>query len=268
MGITVLTSTISVLFYDKVSNLNNFYKAGILGAGSVAIIYMILAGFFSMRTISGFISVYQLFPEDIQEKDEDKIRDKVAICAELNSLSNIIRQNLMNVSFHCIINSLVVMVIFFFLAGVSAFLVSETINAEKLNITVYPNQNDIDQLSLKISEQNNLYNEIGKVLKEQISKHEKSIFQMSSNIEKSIQGNDKYISSLKEQLLVQDKKISQLSRNLDELKKVIEINANNSEKKNKSSGRREPSERPEIPISITTIPFPQSWTRNATTPAN
>lgn len=66
---------------------------------------MIIAGIFAVKTISGFISVYQLFPEDLANKSDDEKKESIAVCAELNSLSNIIRQNLMSVSYHSIIIS-------------------------------------------------------------------------------------------------------------------------------------------------------------------
>ena len=79
---------------------------------------MIIAGIFAVKTISGFISVYQLFPEDLANKSDDEKKESIAVCAELNSLSNIIRQNLMSVSYHSIIISLIVITIFFFLIGI------------------------------------------------------------------------------------------------------------------------------------------------------
>ena len=90
IGITVLTSAISFLYSDGISSLNIIFKGIIFTTGSIAIIYMIIAGIFAVKTISGFISVYQLFPEDLANKSYDEKKESIAVCAELNSLSNII----------------------------------------------------------------------------------------------------------------------------------------------------------------------------------
>jgi len=154
LGITVLTSTISFLFNNEISSLSAGYKGLIFFTGSIAIIYMILAGIFAIKTISGFISVYQLFPEDIAGKSDEEQRDSLGICAELNSLSNIIRQNLMNISFHCIINSLFVIVILFFLLGGCSFIIKKNSSKlGKIDIIVHPNQDNIDLLKAKILQQ-------------------------------------------------------------------------------------------------------------------
>ncbi len=113
LGITVLTSTLSFLFSDGVSYFSKVHRGIVVFTGSAAIVYMILAGIFAIKTISGAISVYQPFPEDIANKTDENKKELIAVCAELNSLSNIIRQNFMTVSFHCIINSLFIVVLFF-----------------------------------------------------------------------------------------------------------------------------------------------------------
>lgn len=183
IGITVLTSAITFLFNDSISSLSVTHKGVIFFTGSVAIIYMILAGIFAIKTISGFISVYQLFPEDIAEKNDAVKKESVAICAELNSLSNIIRQNLMNVSFHCIINSLFVIVIFFFLVGGSSFIIKNKADQQKkIDVIVHPNQNNIDLLNSKISEQDASNRKNMKFLKDNIESQGKYILRINSSI--------------------------------------------------------------------------------------
>jgi len=184
-GITVLTSAISLLFNDGISSLDTTYKGVIFLAGSIAVIYMMLAGIFAIKTISGYIAVYQLFPEDISNVSEDNKKKSVAICAELNSLSNIIRQNLMNVSFHCIINSLFVMMIFFFLVGTGSFIGNKHAgNPSKVEVVVQPNKDSIDSLDSKIVEYNIHSTSRLDSLQKEISTNTKITSQINSRIEK------------------------------------------------------------------------------------
>jgi len=184
IGITVLTSAITLLFNDGISPLSAIYRGVIFFTGSVAIIYMILAGIFAIRTISGHISVYQLFPEDIANNSEEDKKKSISICAELNSLSNIIRQNLMSVSFHCIINSLFVITLFFFLVGGSSFInIEKPDKPVKVNVTVQPNKNDIELLKSKISTQSNEHKNDLKLLQSKIN-YQDDILEINKNIEK------------------------------------------------------------------------------------
>ena len=152
IGITVLTSAVTLLFNDGVSSLDAMIKGIIFFTGSVAIIYMILAGIFAIKTISGFISVFQLFPQDIANASDDTIKESIAICSELNSLSNIVRQNLMSVSFHCIINSLFVITLFFFLIGGASFIPgNKTDKPTKIDVILHSNQDGIYLMNSKIN---------------------------------------------------------------------------------------------------------------------
>jgi hypothetical protein len=108
---------IGFLYQDGFSELNSYIKVVTFFVAALSIIFMIFAAFYAMKTISGKITVYQLFPEDIAgASNEDEKKESVAICAELNSIMNIIRQNLMSVSYHCIVNSLVLVAVLFFFA--------------------------------------------------------------------------------------------------------------------------------------------------------
>jgi hypothetical protein len=125
VGITLLTSMIGFLYQDGFSDLNSYIRAVTFFVAALSIIFMIFAAFYAIKTISGKITVYQLFPEDIaRASTEDEKKKSVAICAELNSIMNIIRQNLMSVSYHCIVNSLVLVAVLFFPLGISSFYVN------------------------------------------------------------------------------------------------------------------------------------------------
>ncbi len=205
IGITVLTSAISFLYSDGISSLNITFKGIIFTTGSIAIIYMIIAGIFAVKTISGFISVYQLFPEDLANKSYDEKKESIAVCAELNSLSNIIRQNLMSVSYHSIIISLIVITIFFFLIGIASFFQDIKIkNPSHIEVTVQPNQNSIDLIYSKINMQNeikqksfeSLKNEI-KVQNQYINSLNKKIKELNEIVTRNKQETNNQIHDLK-----------------------------------------------------------------------
>lgn len=125
VGITLLTSMIGFLYQDGFSELNSCIRGVTFTIAAFSIIFMIFAAFYAIKTISGKIIVYQLFPEDIvKASNEDEKIESVAICAELNSIMNIIRQNLMSVSYHCIVNSLVLVAVLFFTLGISSFYIN------------------------------------------------------------------------------------------------------------------------------------------------
>lgn len=183
IGITVLTSAISFLYSDGISSLNIIFKGIIFTTGSIAIIYMIIAGIFAVKTISGFISVYQLFPEDLANKSDDEKKESIAVCAELNSLSNIIRQNLMSVSYHCIIISLIVITIFFFLIGIASFFQDTKIKKPShIEVTVQPNQNSIDLIYSKINMQNEIKQKSFESLKNEIKVQNQYINSLNKKI--------------------------------------------------------------------------------------
>jgi len=125
VGITLLTSMIGFLYQDGFSELNSFIRAITFFVATLSVTFMIFSAVYAIKTISGKITVYQLFPEDLADATtENEKKEAIAICAELNSLMNIIRQNLMSVSYHCIVNSLVLVAILFFTLGVSSFYVN------------------------------------------------------------------------------------------------------------------------------------------------
>jgi hypothetical protein len=196
IGITVLTSAISFLFNDGIASINVLYKGMIFFLGSLAIIYMILAGVFAIKTISGFISVYQLFPEDMSLPIQER-KEAIAISAELNSLSNLIRQNLMNASYHCIINSLFIITVFFFLIGFASF-AEKTKREDSINVevTIQPNQKNIDLLYSKMYQDN--------------ESKQRSLESIKSELEKQnsyIQSIDQKIINLKKEVTISEQEI-------------------------------------------------------------
>jgi hypothetical protein len=125
VGITLLTSMIGFLYQDGFSELNSYIRGITFFTATLSVTFMIFSAVYAIKTISGKITVYQLFPEDlVVASTEDENKESIAICAELNSLMNIVRQNFMSVSYHCIVNSLVLVAILFFTLGVSSFYVN------------------------------------------------------------------------------------------------------------------------------------------------
>lgn len=217
VGITVMTSTGTFLLNDGISSLISIYKLVLFATGLVAFIYMVAAGVFSIKTISGHISVYQLFPEDLANIRRHNKKRKTAICAELNSLSNIIRQNLMNTSFRCIINSLIVITIFFVLIGISSCIGKKQIKEPlKVDIVSQQNQADIDLIKSKIFKQDT--------------------------------DNKNAIGSLQLEMKLHDKNISQISSSLEEIKRTIATR--NSEIRTNKSFKIAYSRKPSHPIRI------------------
>jgi len=121
VGVTVLTSATTFLFNEMAWSLNPVVRIIVFLSAAVAVIYMLMSAVSAIKTISGKIVVYQVFPEDLTASENIK-KKRLAQCTELNSLTNIIRQNLMNTSFRCIINALFVTAMFFCAIGTSSFL--------------------------------------------------------------------------------------------------------------------------------------------------
>lgn len=79
---------------------------------TMAVLYFITSGILAMRAMSESNMIYLLNPDDEGKADqEEKKKQALAIRAELNNNVNIIRQNYMSVSFHCIRNGLILMIL-------------------------------------------------------------------------------------------------------------------------------------------------------------
>jgi hypothetical protein len=210
VGITLLTSMISFLYQDGFYGLNSYIRAGTFFVATLSIVFMIVAAFYAIKTISGKITVYQLFPEDIVEAStEDEKKNSVAICAELNSIMNIIRQNMMSASYHCIVNSLVLVAVLFFSLGVSSFFVNHKNPAlEKIEIEV----NDIKKSYSSVQSD--------------LSSFKRSTADSQSSIFSSIQNiNDTLIDTIKGKKELESK-IVLTNKELNELKDELKENSN------------------------------------------
>lgn len=211
VGITLLTSMIGFLYQDGFSELNSYIRAITFFVATLSITFMIFSAVYAIKTISGKITVYQLFPEDLADATtEDEKKESIAICAELNSLMNIIRQNLMSVSYHCIVNSLVLVAILFFTLGVSSFYVNHKDKSfERIRIEI-----DIEQKKL-ISIQSDLSS-----FKTNMTAHQASISSSMQDINNSIIDNTQYSKEL-------EVRISETKSELCALKNEIAKRSNN-----------------------------------------
>jgi len=126
VGIIILTFMVNFLYQDRFFEMNGAIKTFAFLAASLSIIYMIFAAFCAIKTISDIAKVHQLFPKDLvnvsNKKEEEK--ELLAIYAERNSITNIIRQNYMNTSYRCIIILLCLSAILFFTLGINSFRVN------------------------------------------------------------------------------------------------------------------------------------------------
>ncbi len=210
VGITLLTSMIGFLYQDGFSELNSYIKAVTFFVAALSIIFMIFAAFYAIKTISGKITVYQLFPEDIaRSSTEDEKKESVAICAELNSIMNIIRQNLMSVSYHCIVNSLVLVAVLFFSLGISSFFVNhENPTLEKIENELKDSKRNLSSLQSDLSS-----------FKTSTTDSQSSIFSSIQNI------NNTLIDTIKGNKEIESK-ILQTNKELNELKDEIKKRSN------------------------------------------
>lgn len=76
-----------------------------------SVLYFVVSAIMAMNTIGQNNKIYRISPLDEGNKRRTEIKEAYAILTECNSLVNIIRQNYMSVSFNCIRNGIICIVI-------------------------------------------------------------------------------------------------------------------------------------------------------------
>lgn len=169
IGITIASSLILGLSATISSNNISYLSLRIIAFGLAvfSILQMIIAGILSSIVLSELNRHYQLFPEDITDPEDQKLRT-IAIDTELNINLNVRRNNYMNSSYKSIKIAIIsLLVLFLFLAIPNMFL--PNINQYKIQALSNENQklerNQID-LNTKFYEIDRSQNRITRELQE------------------------------------------------------------------------------------------------------
>ena len=134
IGITIATSLIlglsTVINSDNISFLSLRIIA--FGLAVFSIIQMIIAGILSSAVLAELNRHYQLFPQDIIDREDEKLRT-IALDTELNTNLNIRRNNYINSSYKSLRIAIVSLLILFLLFTTPNIFLSN-LNQQKLQL--------------------------------------------------------------------------------------------------------------------------------------
>jgi hypothetical protein len=149
IGVTILTSSLALLYGSAFQGFGMGLKLTTLALITVAVLYMLLGGLFAIMTIGKQVLIYTHSPSDISGS-EKALKQIIATNTELNSLTNILRQNFMHVSLHCIVNAICVVFAFFLMIGCLAVGSHQSSNTQSVDVRVYPLTSDVSNLANRV----------------------------------------------------------------------------------------------------------------------
>lgn len=127
MGITIAISVITgfAASFFSLSNGNFTFimKLFIVILSSLSVAYMSMAGWAALEVLGGLNRINQLSPEEMKLPEKEKLK-RIAICTELNVNRNLMRNNLVYVSYRSILYAVVFLTVAFFLIGIGNIMVS------------------------------------------------------------------------------------------------------------------------------------------------
>lgn len=126
MGITIAISVITGLaasFFSLSSSHFIFVvKLLIVTLSALSVAYMSMAGWAALKVLGELNRIDQLSPEEMRLPETEKLK-RIAICTELNVNRNLIRNNLVYVSYRSILYAVILLSLAFLLIGIGNIIV-------------------------------------------------------------------------------------------------------------------------------------------------
>jgi len=149
IGVTVLTSSLAFLYGSGFQAMPMWLKFTVILLLAAVILYMLLGGIFAIMTVGNEIAIFTLNAEAVAAAESEQNRT-LAIATELNVLTNIVRQNFMSVSHHCILNAVYVVFVFFVLVGSRPLFVNSPSAPPAVSVNIEPLATNVSNLQSRL----------------------------------------------------------------------------------------------------------------------
>ena len=106
-----IVAFVNISISKKLDDFFSWQSIGISISVVFSVLYFVVSAIMAMNTIGQNNRIYRIYPLDEGNKRRAEIKEAYAILTECNSLVNIVRQNYMGVSFNCIRNGIICIVI-------------------------------------------------------------------------------------------------------------------------------------------------------------
>jgi hypothetical protein len=122
IAISIITGLATSLFSLSSGHFSFIMKLPIVILSVLSVGYMSMAGWAALKVLGEVNEVDQLSPEDIKLPEREKLK-RIAIYTERNTNRNLMRNNLVYVSYQSILYAVILLTLAFFLIGIANIIV-------------------------------------------------------------------------------------------------------------------------------------------------